>query len=776
MKEYFRIALGRAGILIVMALLCLVGTERNAQAQSGFLTINGDPLAISSDEYGTMGVKRMQNGSLVQQYYGHTAKASTLFLNGASSTNRWGNGSSSFITYTSVNSGRFVPVSNTMIDPWTIQTVFDAGTSNVRITQTISYVNGSAYYRISWQIANNSSTTFNDVRFFHGGDTYFAGDDRSQGHWDNNLKMVYLTNPNPAITGIMGLYASLQTPSSHYMEGGYYDVRNACVDGRLPDTVDLTYLDAGYALEWNKNSLAPGEVWTITAFEKWTEAGFVQVFAPADQTVDAGTTVSYQFVIANYQPTATTYNLLLTSSNGWAISLPGGPTVTIGSGQSATINVDLTVPAGTPNGITDILTLTATSISNPSITNADMVTTHIGEIADGIMKLLGGGGPCFIATAAFGSYQEPHVKLLRQFRDTCLLTNSAGKAFVRWYYHHSPKYAAVIAKSSLLRAITRVGLLPLYGVAWAMLHIGMYFWLFFCALICVYALRKRIVRKNFFLLLAIFAIATPSFAMDLNLFKPASGESRFVVNQSSANLSSGAWQWNTFYTYGNKVSKAVIGGTEYDLSKHQQVVNLGIAYGISDTFQLSLAVPYLLNQSTRVPSAVMEIDSNGIGNIVLAGKYQFRDSAANQAGFSIVPFVGLDTGDKKNLISADSTVWGIKCILDQTLNDRNFLTFNLGYANQKREIIGVTKVRNSFLFGAGFSHLCANNRTLMGLEITGRSEGGVFTDKNRTSAEALAFLQQPLGTANLIVGLGTGIIEGYCASDFRGFIGIKNSF
>ena len=47
-----------------------------------------------------------------------------------------------------------------------------------------------------------------------------------------------------------------------------------------------------------------------------------------------------------------------------------------------------------------------------------------------------------------------------EFRDTFLLTNTPGKAFVEWYYRHSPKYAGMIAGRPALRAIARTALLP----------------------------------------------------------------------------------------------------------------------------------------------------------------------------------------------------------------------------------------------------------------------------------------------------------------------------
>jgi predicted RNA methylase len=100
----------------------------------------------------------------------------------------------------------------------------------------------------------------------------------------------------------------------------------------------------------------------------------------------------------------------------------------------------------------------------------------------------GGGGGCFIATAAFGSYQEPHVRVLRSFRDRFLLTNRLGRLFVQGYYTHSPGYAAIIESHPHIRALVRLLLLPLYGLAWFLLHKGII--LLFLLFLSSFAIRR----------------------------------------------------------------------------------------------------------------------------------------------------------------------------------------------------------------------------------------------------------------------------------------------
>ncbi len=68
---------------------------------------------------------------------------------------------------------------------------------------------------------------------------------------------------------------------------------------------------------------------------------------------------------------------------------------------------------------------------------------------------------CFIATAAFGSYFEKHVKVLRDFRDRYLKTNPIGLAFVDFYYTYSPAIADMIADNEIAKVVIRSILTPI---------------------------------------------------------------------------------------------------------------------------------------------------------------------------------------------------------------------------------------------------------------------------------------------------------------------------
>lgn len=83
-----------------------------------------------------------------------------------------------------------------------------------------------------------------------------------------------------------------------------------------------------------------------------------------------------------------------------------------------------------------------------------------GEVIYGNEYTLETDDACFIATAAYGSILDKHVVLLRQFRDSYLLTNNIGQRFVALYYHFSPPIADSIRGNTILQTIVRIALFP----------------------------------------------------------------------------------------------------------------------------------------------------------------------------------------------------------------------------------------------------------------------------------------------------------------------------
>ena len=86
----------------------------------------------------------------------------------------------------------------------------------------------------------------------------------------------------------------------------------------------------------------------------------------------------------------------------------------------------------------------------------------------GVMQLVG-ADPCFIATAAYGTPMANEINILRVFRDTFLMSNGPGTAFVDLYYQLSPPFADIIAVHPVLALLVRILLTPVVLFAYCML-------------------------------------------------------------------------------------------------------------------------------------------------------------------------------------------------------------------------------------------------------------------------------------------------------------------
>ncbi|MBN1618354.1 hypothetical protein JW887_03360 [Candidatus Dojkabacteria bacterium] len=64
-------------------------------------------------------------------------------------------------------------------------------------------------------------------------------------------------------------------------------------------------------------------------------------------------------------------------------------------------------------------------------------------------------GGCYIATACYGSYDAPEVKILRAYRDKNLSKTAYGRSFIRVYYAYSPFIASLLREKPFFNGLIR---------------------------------------------------------------------------------------------------------------------------------------------------------------------------------------------------------------------------------------------------------------------------------------------------------------------------------
>jgi|GEM_PF-4189297 len=112
-----------------------------------------------------------------------------------------------------------------------------------------------------------------------------------------------------------------------------------------------------------------------------------------------------------------------------------------------------------------LLALTGTYESYPSTRiSVKAVAPIVRNLCTGRQPMAGVGGPCFVATAVYGSEDADEVRCFREFRDRVLMGSHAGRLFVEMYYLLSPRAAEFVSRRPLLRrCVKRLVLDPLFA-------------------------------------------------------------------------------------------------------------------------------------------------------------------------------------------------------------------------------------------------------------------------------------------------------------------------
>ncbi|MBI4698150.1 MAG: outer membrane protein transport protein [Nitrospirae bacterium] len=147
----------------------------------------------------------------------------------------------------------------------------------------------------------------------------------------------------------------------------------------------------------------------------------------------------------------------ITVDGDYIMVVPGGvcSVTSIADGHANITEQNITVTGG---NVTFLDISMQSGISDPSV-----------GPGQNIDRTSGGGGYCFIATAAYGSPLAKQVDLLRRFRDVYLLPYHLGRDMVNFYYRTGKPIAVYIESHSWLKPPVRLVLYPLVGLAWLLL-------------------------------------------------------------------------------------------------------------------------------------------------------------------------------------------------------------------------------------------------------------------------------------------------------------------
>ena len=205
---------------------------------------------------------------------------------------------------------------------------------------------------------------------------------------------------------------------------------------------------------------APRTVNITATANQGSASGTLTVSPPSPQSitfdlpeVEGGGTATATVTLRNAASPGETLIVSLLSSNPSVASVPMTVTVPL---TTANMSFTFTV-SGHPVARATPVNITAT-LNSIGSTGALIVDVGGGEAT-------GGGGGCFVASAAYGSKLDSRIVALSRFRDDCLLPSPVGRAFTRTYYGNSPVPARFLGRSAALRLIARQTIAPAVGAA-----------------------------------------------------------------------------------------------------------------------------------------------------------------------------------------------------------------------------------------------------------------------------------------------------------------------
>ncbi len=268
-------------------------------------------------------------------------------------------------------------------------------------------------------------------------------------------------------------------------------------------------------------------------------------------------------------------------------------------------------------------------------------------------------------------------------------------------------------------------------------------------------------------------------------FAPNTSQEGGVFSVSSAQvLNAGDWAVGAMFDYADDPLVLYFEGEPFrDLVADQLTANLTFAIGITDFFELGLALPVVLHQQGDA-SEFLGVDASeagaGIADPRLQAKLQFfnsnTDSSPGGIALGLLIDAYIPAGNPDLFRGDDGPRVHPRLALDLVLPSQVSFHVNAGYMVRPSSDLFNIGVDDTITYGVGFDAPVGDARRWHVLvEASGQSS--VLADGVKT--EELPF-EAILGTRvatqsglNVTGGFGVGVVSGFGAPDWRGILGFE---
>lgn len=219
------------------------------------------------------------------------------------------------------------------------------------------------------------------------------------------------------------------------------------------------------------------------------------------------------------------------------------------------------------------------------------------------------------------------------------------------------------------------------------------------------------------------------------------------------------------------------GDRETSLVSSQTRLHLLGSYVVYDDVEVGLDLPLVLQQGgdQDPPPGVSPVESGwGIGDLRLSSRAQFfaTDDEDEEVNVAIAGMLDLHlpTGSSSSLQGGDFRV-GPTIATDIIFDSGQRVGFHVGYQFRPSTHYQNLEVDDTMRWGLSGLVPVTDDVEVVG-ELMGRVTPSVGFRRTHSPTEFITGVKATVGAANLLGGVGAGLVRGYGTPDWRGFVGV----